>query len=205
MTLDQYIITEYGVLAAFLVFSYIVGSVSFGIVAAKLFKIGNLRKLGSGNIGTTNVLRTGNKKAAALTLISDSGKGYIPFIVATSFINPNFIILVGLATFIGHLFPIFHNFRGGKGVATFIGIMFGINMLVGIVVCFIWICIALASKKSSLSALGASFVSPFLVFSIEGTQHILLTSILVLLVWFRHKHNIKRILSRTEPSISFRK
>ena len=189
----------------FVIFSYLLGSLSFGILTTKFFKSGDLRNVGSGNIGATNVLRTGDKKAAILTLILDGGKGYLALFMASSLGGPGTIPLAGLAVFLGHLFPIFHGFKGGKGVATFIGITLALNILLGLIVCLIWFFVLIAFKKSSVSALGCSLCSPILLFFFGQQEHMFLIIILVVLLWFRHRENIQRIISKSEPSISLKK
>jgi glycerol-3-phosphate acyltransferase PlsY len=198
-------INNYFLLLGVMACSYLVGSISFGIIVTKLIGIDNLRSTGSGNIGATNVLRTGNKLAAALTLILDSGKGYVVIVLVTSFLGNAYLVCAGLAVFLGHIFPIYHRFKGGKGVATFLGIILATNFIVGALVCFFWIFIALISKKSSLAALGSSLICPFFLFVVEADEKVLFSGFLVLMIWLLHKENIKRILSGTEPSINLQK
>ena len=198
-------INNYFLLLGVMACSYLVGSISFGIIVTKLIGIDNLRSTGSGNIGATNVLRTGNKLAAALTLILDSGKGYVVIVLVTSFLGNAYLVCAGLAVFLGHIFPIYHRFKGGKGVATFLGIILATNFIVGALVCFFWIFIALISKKSSLAALGSSLICPFFLFVVEADEKVLFSGFLVLMIWLLHKENIKRILSGTEPSINLQR
>ena len=198
-------INNYVLLLGVIAFSYLVGSISFGIIVTKLIGIDNLRSTGSGNIGATNVLRTGNKLAAALTLILDSGKGYVVIVLVTSFLGNAYLVCAGLAVFLGHIFPIYHRFKGGKGVATFLGIILATNFIVGTLICFFWLFIALISKKSSLAALGSSLICPIFLFVAEADEKVLFSGFLVLMIWILHKENIKRILSGTEPSINLQK
>ena len=198
-------INNYFLLMVVMSCSYLVGSVSFGIIITKLVGIKNLRSLGSGNIGATNVLRTGNKVAAALTLILDSGKGYAVIVLVTFFIGNAYPIFAGLAVFIGHIFPIYYRFKGGKGVAVFLGIILATNFIVGVLVCFSWMIIAIISKKSSVAALGSSLLCPIFLFVAEADEKVFFSGVLVALIWLLHRENIKRILSKTEPSINLKK
>jgi glycerol-3-phosphate acyltransferase PlsY len=143
----------FAVLAGVAVAAYLLGSVPFGIVMTRLFGLGDLRQIGSGNIGATNVLRTGNRTAAALTLILDAGKGGIAVLVARTLVGEDAAQLAGLAAFFGHCFPVFLGFRGGKGVATFIGTLLALFWPVGIAACLTWLLVAAVSRISSLSAL----------------------------------------------------
>ena len=185
--------------------SYLIGSISFGIIVTKLMGIDNLRSVGSGNIGATNVLRTGNKMAAALTLILDFGKGYAVIFIVTSFIGNAYLIFAGLAVFFGHIFPVYYKFKGGKGVATFLGIILATNFIVGALICFSWIIIALISKKSSIAALTSSLLCPIFLFVAEADEKVFFSGLLVLTIWLLHRENLKRILSKTEPSINLKK
>ena len=198
-------INNYFLLFGVMGFSYLIGSISFGIIITKLIGIDNLRSLGSGNIGATNVLRTGNKFAAALTLLLDSGKGYAVIVIVISFFGNAYLIFAGIAVFLGHVFPIFYRFKGGKGVATFLGIILATDFIVGALVCFSWIIIAIISKKSSLAALGSSLICPFFLFAVEAGEKVLFSGVLVLMIWILHRENIKRILLKTEPSINLKK
>ena len=181
--------------------AYFIGSISFGIVVAKFMNLGNLRLLGSGNIGATNVLRTGNKLAAALTLILDGAKGYLVIIATTNFLDLKYLPFTGLAVFVGHIFPIFLKFKGGKGVATFIGIILAVNPTVGVMVCATWLILAAITKKSSLAALGSSVATPLFLFFDKPDEKVLYAAILAVFIWWLHKDNIKRLISKTEPSI----
>ena len=198
-------INNYFLLLGIIGCSYLVGSISFGIIITKLIGINNLRSVGSGNIGATNVLRTGNKLAAALTLILDSGKGYAIIFLVNSFVGNTYLAFAGLAVFLGHVFPIYYRFKGGKGVATFLGIILAMNFIVGTLVCFSWILIAVISKKSSIAALGSSLLCPFFLVVTEADEKVLFSGVLVVIIWLLHKENIKRILSKTEPSITLKK
>lgn len=180
---------------------YLLGSVPFGIVITKLFGLGNLREIGSGNIGATNVLRTGNKLAAFLTLILDSGKGAIAVIAARLAFGEDAAQLAGFAAFTGHLFPIWLKFQGGKGVATYLGTLLALSFPAGFAACMTWLAFAVIFRISSLAALAAAALVPFWLWMLGLPQMIVLTIALGVLVWVRHSENIKRILARTEPKI----
>ena len=191
-------------LTAMVLFSYLIGSISFGIIIAKLMNLGNLRSIGSGNIGATNVLRTGNKTAAAFTVILDGAKGSIIVIITSYLFGQDYYPVTGIAVFLGHIFPIYYGFKGGKGVATFIGIMLGVNLLIGVLICLTWLLIAIITKKSSLGALGCSIVAPGFLFFSGADEKIPFAIILMILIWWLHKDNIKRLLLKNEPSINLK-
>lgn len=183
--------------------SYLLGSISFGILATKFMKLQDLRSVGSGNIGATNVLRTGNKTAAMLTLILDGGKGYVAVSIV-AFFSEAYVPFAILFVFIGHIVPIYYRFKGGKGVATFLGIIFAINFISGLMVCFTWLLLAIISKKSSFASLGCSLVTPFFLFFGSSPDIGLFIIILTVLIWWSHKENIRRLILKTEPSINIR-
>tara|TARA_A100001011_G_scaffold387732_1_gene466052 strand:+ start:319 stop:939 length:621 start_codon:yes stop_codon:yes gene_type:complete len=193
------------VLACGLIISYLLGSISFGILFTKIMDLGNLRSLGSGNIGATNVLRTGNKVAAALTLIFDSGKGFVVIHASVIFLEPAYVPFTGIAVFIGHIFPIYHKFKGGKGVATFLGIFLATDFVAGLLICCTWLSLAIFTKKSSIAALGCSLLTPLFLFLNQSDPNLLFPVTLTVLIWWLHKENIKRIILKTEPSINFKK
>lgn len=180
---------------------YLLGSIPFGMILAKLMGLGNLRDIGSGNIGATNVLRTGNKSAAALTLIFDAGKGAVAVVIARCLIGEEAAQIAGLAAFLGHLYPIWLGFRGGKGVATFLGILLALAWPVGLAACATWLLVALTLRMSSLSALVAAAAAPFWMFVFGAPQGMLLSTIMAAFVFLRHHENIKRIWAGTEPKI----
>ncbi len=187
--------------------AYLLGSVSFAIVVSKLFRIADPRTFGSGNPGATNVLRTGNKAAAALTLLGDCLKGVIPVALAVHFDEPlglgdAGIALVSLAVFAGHLWPLFFRFKGGKGVATALGVLLGLNPVLGVATLVTWVAIAYAFKYSSLAALIAAVFAPFyytLLFGIDAKGLAVLV-MSALLIW-RHRKNIGNLLSGKESRI----
>ena len=180
--------------------AYLLGSVPFGIVMARLFGLGDLRKIGSGNIGATNVLRTGNKVAAFLTLVLDAGKGAIAVLIARALMAEDAAQVAALLSFLGHCYPVFLSFRGGKGVATFIGTALALAPLVGAAACLLWLGTAAATRISSLSALvGAG--GTVIVAALIRPDATLLFALLAAVILWRHKENIARIMSGTEPRI----
>lgn len=182
---------------------YLSGSVPYGLILGKMAGLGDIRASGSGNIGATNVLRVGGKKLAAVTLLLDALKGTVPVLVAKHF-GADYALLAGLGAFMGHLFPLWLRFKGGKGVATSLGIIFGLSWQLGIALCLVWLAVAYFSKYSSLSALAVFTLAPFLSCAI--TQDLRVFSLIVfisILVFLKHRANIKRLLDRTEGKINF--
>jgi glycerol-3-phosphate acyltransferase PlsY len=190
-----------GTLLLALVFGYLCGSVPFGLILTKLAGTQDLRSIGSGNIGATNVLRTGNKGLAAATLIGDMLKGTVAVIVAGYFAGPNAAIAAGFGAFLGHLFPVWLNFRGGKGVATYIGVLLGLFWPAAIAFCAIWIAVALIFRYSSLAALVASAITPLMLFWSQHQTLAALFAILSAMLWIMHRANIKRLRDGTEGKI----
>ncbi|OJY32213.1 MAG: glycerol-3-phosphate acyltransferase [Rhodobacterales bacterium 65-51] len=182
-------------------FAYLLGSVPFGVVITRLMGLGDLRQIGSGNIGATNVLRTGNKGAAAATLLLDGAKGAVAVLIARTVAGEDAAQLAGLAAFLGHLYPVFLNFRGGKGVATFLGVLLALAWPVGLACCATWLVVAILARISSLSALAAAASSTIWMLVLGQGQMLFLGMILTLLVFFRHAANIQRLRTGTEPKI----
>ncbi|MCH1535479.1 MAG: glycerol-3-phosphate 1-O-acyltransferase PlsY [Amylibacter sp.] len=195
---------ELGLMNIFLVilFAYLIGSIPFGIIISKIMGLGNLRNIGSGNIGATNVLRTGNKLAAILTLIFDLLKGAIAVIITYYIFNDTTAQIAALSSFLGHCFPIWLKFKGGKGVATFIGISLALYWPAGILICLTWVLIAFLSRTSSLSALISSLSSILWVWVLGAPSAVFIMTVLTILIWYRHIENIKRIIKNTEPKIN---
>ena len=181
-------------------FSYLLGSIPFGILVSKVFGLGNLRDIGSGNIGATNVLRTGNKLAALITLILDGLKGVLVVVVAR-FISEDAAITASIFVIIGHIYPVWLRFSGGKGVATFIGAILALSFVTGLLVCFIWIIIALIFRYSSLSAIVSSASAPIGVFLFYDNEALVVTLFMTVLIWYRHKDNIRRLIDGSEAKI----
>ncbi|PCJ06885.1 MAG: acyl-phosphate glycerol 3-phosphate acyltransferase [Rhodobacteraceae bacterium] len=183
------------------VIGYGLGSIPFGLVVTKAMGLGNLREIGSGNIGTTNVLRTGSKKAAALTLLLDGGKGAVAVLLARMMAGEDAAQLAGLMAFIGHCFPVWLQFKGGKGVATFLGLMLALAWPVGIACCATWLAAAALSRISSMGALMAALSAPLWALLLGRTDAALLAALLAAIVFWRHAANIARIRTGTEPKI----
>jgi len=181
--------------------AYLLGSIPFGIVMAKLFGLGDLRAIGSGNIGATNVLRTGNKLAAFLTLILDAGKGGIAVLAARALVGEDAAQLAGFTAFLGHCFPIFLGFKGGKGVATWLGTLLALFWPLGLAACTTWLAAAALMRISSLAALLAAVLSPLWAYMLGAPSLLVLAVALAALILYRHKANISRILAGDEPRI----
>ena len=185
--------------------AYVLGSIPFGILITRALGLGDLRTIGSGNIGATNVLRTGNKPAAAATLILDAAKGGIAVLIARAAVGEDAAQLAGLTAFLGHLFPIWLGFKGGKGVATFLGILLALAWPVGLAACATWAVVAATTRMSSAAALTAAGLSGLWLFVFDHGQMLLLVFILTVLVYIRHAANIARIKAGTEPKIGAKK
>ncbi len=184
-----------------IVFGYLCGTIPFGLILVKSAGLGDIRSIGSGNIGATNVLRTGNKKVAAATLLLDAIKGTVPALLMGWLYGPQAAVLAGLAAFFGHLFPLWLGFKGGKGVATSIGVLFGLFWPLGLIFMGVWIAMALVFRISSLSALTASVVSPFAAWAVGRTDLILPAALMGAAVFITHRANISRLLKGEEPRI----
>ena len=203
---------NYLFLGSIFIFGYFLGSIPFGLLLTKISGLGDIRKIGSGNIGATNVLRTGNKKIALFTLLLDGGKGavaiYLIKIILPKVFDNNFTMVefyeftVAISAVVGHCFPIWLRFRGGKGVATGFGVILSLNLNVGIVALLIWVLIAKVFKISSMSALIAYFLIPVFMFYYETEFIYFLSSFIISLIcFFQHRDNIKRLINRSEPKI----
>ncbi|GGE82872.1 glycerol-3-phosphate 1-O-acyltransferase PlsY [Stappia taiwanensis] len=185
-----------------LAFGYLLGAIPFGLLITRLAGEGDIRQIGSGNIGTTNVLRTGKKHLAALTLVGDMLKGTVAVLIAGRYGGPDIALIAGLGAFLGHLFPLWLRFRGGKGVATYLGILFGLFWPAALCFIGVWIGMALALRYSSLSALVASLFSPALLYwMFDRVQMAEMMALLTLLLWAKHHENIRRLLTGTESRI----
>ncbi len=186
----------------FLVFllSYISGSIPFGLILTKLFLNQDIRDIGSKNIGATNVLRTGNKFIAALTLFLDISKGAVPVLI-TNYFFPNLIFLSGLMAFLGHIFPVWIKFKGGKGIATYLGIIFVLSLKLGLFFCVSWMIVATITKYSSLSSILSSLVIFLISFwenNFELNSYLFITFVIIL---YTHRQNIIRLKNKTEDKI----
>ena len=181
--------------------AYLLGSVPFGILIAKFMGLGNLREIGSGNIGATNVLRTGNRFAAFLTLLCDAGKGGVAVLAAQYLLGETAAQVAGLSAFLGHLYPVWLRFKGGKGVATFLGILLALNFLAGLAACATWLAAAVLTRISSASALISAASAPLWLGLLGAKPAVALVIVLALLIWVKHHANIRRILAGSEPRI----
>ena len=184
-----------------LAFGYLCGSVPFGLILTKLAGTQDLRSIGSGNIGATNVLRTGNKGLAAATLLGDMLKGTLAVIAAGYVAGPDAAISAGVGAFAGHLFPVWLKFKGGKGVATYIGVLLGLFWPAALAFCGIWIAVALIFRYSSLAALIASAVIPLMLFWSQHVTLALVFAVMSIVLWIMHRANIKRLMDGTEGKI----
>jgi glycerol-3-phosphate acyltransferase PlsY len=188
-----------GVIIAAIV-GYLLGSIPFGLLLTKAAGMGDIRAIGSGNIGATNVLRTGNKWLALATLLLDAGKGALAVLAARE-IAPDATLVAAAAAFFGHLYPMWLNFRGGKGVAVFLGIALAINLMLGAVCCGVWLLTGLLFRYSSVAALAAAAFAPIYAAVMVGRLEGVLFVLLALMIFQRHSSNIRRLLRGEEPKI----
>lgn len=186
---------------AVLSLGYLMGSIPFGLLLTRMAGHGDLRAIGSGNIGATNVLRTGNKKLAAATLVLDALKATIAAVIAQAVFGQNAGLIAGFAAFIGHLFPIWLGFKGGKGVATYIGTLLGVAPLMVLVFAAVWLAVAFVSRYSSLSAMVATLVIPVALWILGTPEAALVTAVMTAISYWRHKANIERLIAGTESRI----
>ncbi len=194
-------------LALYLILGYLIGSLPFAVIVSKLFGLADPRSFGSGNPGATNVLRTGNKAAAALTLLGDASKGWLAMWLAAKVgAGETAAALTGLAAFLGHLYPVFLRFKGGKGVATAIGVLIGLDGWLAFAAALIWLATAVVSRYSSLAAVTAAAVAPTLALAWHGPGAVaLVVGLMCLLLIWRHRGNLGRLLAGTENAIGSKK
>ena len=197
--------TSTGLLAAIAIAAYLLGSVPFGVLVTRVMGLGDVRAIGSGNIGATNVLRTGSKAAALATLLLDGGKGAVAVLIGRTIAGEDAAQLAGLAAFLGHLFPIWLGFRGGKGVATFFGTLFALAPVVGIAAALVWLVSAAATRISSLSGLIAAVTAPVIATLTGSASAVAVILAMTGLIFFKHAQNIRRLVAGTEPRIGQRK
>ncbi len=199
MVADQWVVP-----ALALVFGYLLGSVPFGLLVTRAAGRGDLRAIGSGNIGATNVLRTGHKGLAALTLLLDIGKG-LGAVKIVGLLWPDLALLAGAAAFFGHLFPVWLRFRGGKGVATFLGVALGLSLLCGAIFAGAWLVVLALTRYSSLAGMTAAIVAPVVAAWSNRFDLALVFIVFALLVLWRHRGNLERLLAGTEPRVGDRR
>ncbi len=192
------IVSSYAPLA--LIAGYLLGSIPFGLLLTSAAGMGDVRKIGSGNIGATNVLRTGNKGLAALTLLLDALKGTAAVLVAGRW-GPDLAIVAGFGAFLGHLFPVWLGFKGGKGVATYLGVLIGLAWMGALVFAVVWLAVAFATRYSSLAALVAAVITPVALYVLDHPDAALLFAVLSVIVFAKHRANIGRLISGTESRI----
>jgi glycerol-3-phosphate acyltransferase PlsY len=183
-----------------LLFGYLLGSIPFGVLITRFAGVGDVRKIGSGNIGATNVLRTGRKGLAAATLLGDALKGTAAVLIASRW-GEGAALLAAFGAFLGHLFPVWLRFRGGKGVATFLGCLLAVNWITALIFAAIWLATAKASRYSSLSALVASAATPAALWLLGSPSAAALFVLLAALLWWKHRENIARLRAGTEGKI----
>ena len=199
-------------LALAAVLGYLLGSIPFGLLITRAAGLGDVRKIGSGNIGATNVLRTGRRELSAATLVLDALKGVAAVLIARYVWGADAALVAGIAAFLGHCFPVWLGFKGGKGVATLIGILLGWAWPLGIIFCIVWLIIAFTQKYSSLSALTAAVVTPIFAYVmglyvewVNGPRLAAVTALLALILIYNHRTNIGRLIDGTEPKIGSEK
>ncbi|WP_174035307.1 glycerol-3-phosphate 1-O-acyltransferase PlsY [Agrobacterium tumefaciens] len=193
--------TAPALLALSALIGYLFGSIPFGLLLTRMAGLGDVRKIGSGNIGATNVLRTGNKKLAAATLLLDAMKGTAAVLVANALWGYEASLVAGFFAFLGHLFPVWLGFKGGKGVATYIGVLLGVAPLMMLAFALIWLATAFITRYSSLSALLAMLVIPVALWVLGPEKTALLVTLLSVISWWKHRENITRLLAGTESRI----
>ncbi|MFZ7093312.1 glycerol-3-phosphate 1-O-acyltransferase PlsY [Primorskyibacter sp. 2E233] len=188
-------------LILWVVIGYLLGSIPFGIIISRVMGLGDLRQIGSGNIGATNVLRTGNKGAAAATLLFDALKGAVAVLLASALAPAGIAKWAGLAAFIGHCYPVWLRFKGGKGVATYLGVVLALSWPVGLLCCATWLFAAIISRISSVAALTAAMSTTVWMFMMARVDLLVMGTILTFLIYWRHRANLARLKDGTEPKI----
>ncbi|GES46196.1 acyl-phosphate glycerol-3-phosphate acyltransferase [Rhizobium sp. ERR 922] len=186
---------------AALIIGYLLGSIPFGLLLTRMAGLGDVRNIGSGNIGATNVLRTGNKGLAAATLLLDAFKGTAAVLIAAHFFGEDAGVLAGFAAFIGHIFPVWIGFKGGKGVATYLGILLGLAPLMALIFAIVWLAIAFTTRYSSLSALVATLVIPVVLWILGVDKIAAVMALMTVISWYKHRANIARLTAGTEGKI----
>jgi acyl phosphate:glycerol-3-phosphate acyltransferase len=196
------VIAIYSYLLCVVIMCYLIGSIPFGLLFTKMAGLGDIRKIGSGNIGATNVLRTGNKKLAIATLLADMLKGTIAVKIGTSLApSSNMVYLIGLAPFLGHLFPIFLRFKGGKGVATYLGILLAFSWQGALIYTALFLIVAYLLRYSSLAALVSCALVPAMLYIMPRPEIAIMFTLMSIMVFWKERGNIKRLIAGTEPKI----
>ena len=193
------------ILALVAVLSYLLGAVPFGVVMSRAFGLADPRTVGSGNIGATNVLRSGSKPAAALTVLLDGAKGGIAVLIARALVGEDAAQIAALSAFLGHLYPVWLGFKGGKGVATFLGTVLALSPAVGIAACLLWLATFGIFRISSLGGILSPALTPVAAYLLGHTDKSLVLAAMAVFVWWRHRENITRILNGTEPKVGQKK
>jgi acyl phosphate:glycerol-3-phosphate acyltransferase len=184
---------------------YLLGSIPFGLLITQGAGLGDVRKIGSGNIGATNVLRTGRRDLAAATLVLDGAKGLAAVLIVRWLWGEDAAMIAGIAAFVGHCFPLWLQFKGGKGVATYIGVLLGLNWMLGLIFCATWLVIAYAQRYSSLASLTAATTAPIFAYVLGGLTLAATTALISIIVTLRHWDNIRRLWAGTESKIGSEK
>jgi glycerol-3-phosphate acyltransferase PlsY len=185
--------------------AYLLGSVPFGVLVTRALGLGDVRKIGSGNIGATNVLRTGSKPAALATLLLDAGKGLVAVLLARSLVGEDAAQVAALFSFLGHLFPVWLNFRGGKGVATFLGTLVALAPMVGLIALLAWLFTFFVYRISSLSAIVSAVLTTSVAYLVGFTELTALMAVMAVLLVWKHRENIKRLIDGSEPMSTWSK
>ena len=184
---------------------YLCGSIPFGLLLTRAAGLGDVRSIGSGNIGATNVLRTGNKRIAALTLFLDGLKGAVPVLLLTHYGSPQAGMIAGLAAMAGHIFPVWLDFKGGKGVATSLGVLFGLFWPLGLIFIALWLGLAFVFRFSSLAGLATSALTPLWAYLLGRSDLVIPTMLIAIVIWIMHRANIARLMKGEEPKIDLQK
>lgn len=190
-----------GAIIAALAFGYVLGSIPFGLLLTRAAGLGDIRNIGSGNIGATNVLRTGNKKLAAATLLLDAAKGAVAVLIARYYLGETAAMLAGLAAFIGHIFPVWLGFKGGKGVATYLGVLLALAWPCALVFALIWLSVAAVTRISSLAAVVATIAAPVAAWFVGDVDLAGIVALMSIIVLIKHRANIERLIAGEEPRI----
>jgi glycerol-3-phosphate acyltransferase PlsY len=189
-----------------IIIGYLCGSIPFGLLLTRAAGLGDVRSIGSGNIGATNVLRTGNKRIAALTLFLDGLKGAVPVLLLTHFGSPQAGMIAGLAAMAGHIFPVWLDFKGGKGVATSLGVLFGLFWPLGLIFIALWLALAYLFRFSSLAGLVTSALTPLWAYLLGCSKEFILSTVIIAIaIWIMHRANIGRLMKGEEPRIDLQK